>query len=454
MAIPQEVRKPRSSADPMGRIGKPEESRTGVYFSSEGGLLNWPHRDQRRPSTCSTHGLGVPQGSRTAGSRRVCGGEARQSACRGAQHATGKTEPRHGRSHSRADAANLRRCLIVARRRVLPAARASSRARAGGAIRQSCRGTSAILRGGSPGGQAALACRQQNRSVQRPVPERAARGERERRASRRRNAMQASPATGPAATPRSPAARATDATQWPHTLTGDAGSAVVYQPQVISWPEHQTLNARVAVGITPTGATAPVLGTIDVAFSTQTDLAARSVALYDARLTSSRFPSADTGQASKFEERIKAALAAMGPKRYPLDTVLMSLPQPTANAAEVAVRTTARIFVSDRPASLVVFDGEPVLAPVAGTALSLPSTPTGKCSSTPAARRGTCSTTAAGWRRRRLPDRGPGLEAAGGIRRVAERREFRRRAQGDPGARHRRRDAPEVFVATSRPRSS
>ena len=31
----------------------------------------------------------------------------------------------------------------------------------------------------------------------------------------------------------------------------DRGSAIVYQPQVISWPERATLNTRIAVAVTP-----------------------------------------------------------------------------------------------------------------------------------------------------------------------------------------------------------
>jgi hypothetical protein len=178
------------------------------------------------------------------------------------------------------------------------------------------------------------------------------------------------PAPAARATP-SVAAQLSDATQWPHTVTGEAGSATVYQPQVISWPGHETLNARVAVGITPTGAKAPVLGTVEVAFATQTDLASRSVTLTDAHLVASRFPTADTSQAERFEQRIKAALAAMGARRYPLDTILMSLPPSGEKPAAVAVKNDPpKIFVSARPASLVVFDGEPVLAPIAATPLS------------------------------------------------------------------------------------
>ena len=50
---------------------------------------------------------------------------------------------------------------------------------------------------------------------------------------------------------------------------------------------------------------------------------------------------------------------------------MLSLRQQAEKPPEVALdNTPPRIFVSARPASLVVFDGEPVLAPIAGTSLS------------------------------------------------------------------------------------
>ena len=266
----------------------------------------------------------------------------------------------------------LRRCLAVGLAgAMLPAAAQQPTSAQASAIRQSCRGDFQQFCAGVPtGGQAALSCLRQNAPRASPACQSALRAASDGAAPAATAGAPPAPAAAPAARSRAAPAMASDATQWPHTIVGEAGSAVVYQPQTISWPEHQTLNARVAIGITPTGADAPVMGSFDVAFATQTDLATRSVTLADGRLTSSRFPSADTAQALRFEERIKAALAAMGPKRYPLDTVLMSLPPPTA-PAEVAVKNDPpRIFVSARPASLVVFDGEPVLAPVAGTSLS------------------------------------------------------------------------------------
>jgi hypothetical protein len=178
------------------------------------------------------------------------------------------------------------------------------------------------------------------------------------------------PAQQPPGTAGTPSVTAAPET-WPHVVTGETGTATVYQPQVISWPESRTLNARMAIGVTPAGAKAPILGAIDVAFDTETVLSERTVFLSNGRLVAARFPSADPAQAARFEQRIGAVLASMGVKRVPLATLVLSLARQAEQPAAVALdNTPPRIFASARPASLVVFDGEPVLAPIAGTSLS------------------------------------------------------------------------------------
>jgi hypothetical protein len=158
---------------------------------------------------------------------------------------------------------------------------------------------------------------------------------------------------------------------WPHTVTTAQGKAIVYQPQVVSWPEFRTLNARAVLGIQPAGAQAPTLGSIDIAFDTTTSLEERTVTLTAPRLVASHFPTLDAARAAQVDERIRAAIANMGVKRVPLATLVMSLRKQAEKPAESALdNSPPRIFVSDRPASLVVFDGEPVLAPVSGTTLS------------------------------------------------------------------------------------
>src|SRR5690606_27105151 len=83
----------------------------------------------------------------------------------------------------------------------------------------------------------------------------------------------------PAAAP--PPAEAT--ASWPHQVSTAAGSATVYQPQVISWPGQTTLNARAAVSIARQGG-APVLGTVEITARTSTDFATRTVTLAEPRL--------------------------------------------------------------------------------------------------------------------------------------------------------------------------
>ena len=161
------------------------------------------------------------------------------------------------------------------------------------AIRQACSGDFRAQCAGVPsGGSAALACLQNHAAALSPPCQQALRA----------LSGDAAAAAAPAqAAP--PAANVADI--WPHTIDGQGGSAVVYQPQVIAWPERQTLNTRIAMAITPAGATSAVLGTVEASFATRTDLAARQVTLSDARLTSSRFrrptprrPSASSGRSA------------------------------------------------------------------------------------------------------------------------------------------------------------
>jgi hypothetical protein len=159
---------------------------------------------------------------------------------------------------------------------------------------------------------------------------------------------------------------------WPHTFTGPSGgTATVYQPQVVSWPDFKTLNARTVIAIAPKGASAPTLGTIELAFTTQTSLENRVVTLTEPRLTATHFPTLDAARKAEIDERIRAALATMPVKQVPLATLIISLRREAQKPPEsVLDNSPPRIFVSARPASLVVFDGEPVLAPLAGTTLS------------------------------------------------------------------------------------
>ncbi|MGH7156176.1 MAG: hypothetical protein ACREF3_19790 [Acetobacteraceae bacterium] len=157
---------------------------------------------------------------------------------------------------------------------------------------------------------------------------------------------------------------------WPHTRTINGASITIYQPQAEAWPDQRTLDARAAVAITPQGASKPILGTVDVSVATTTDNATRMVRLSDPKLTATRFPSLDTQRAAALDAKLRAALPQMQLAPVPLDTVLLSLKQETAPTNVAVSNDPPVVYYSERPASLVVFDGEPVLAPLGSTGLS------------------------------------------------------------------------------------
>ncbi|WP_428484495.1 hypothetical protein [Rhodopila sp.] len=157
---------------------------------------------------------------------------------------------------------------------------------------------------------------------------------------------------------------------WPHVLTINGANVVVYQPQAIDWPEHETLTTREAIAITPANDKTAIVGTTEISFSTQTDATTGDVILSNGQLLASHFPALDTAQATRIEAQIKLALPNIKPQPVALQSVLLSLTQ-QAKPDNVALNNDPpTVFYSAKPASLVVFDGEPVLAPVGKTALS------------------------------------------------------------------------------------
>ena len=155
---------------------------------------------------------------------------------------------------------------------------------------------------------------------------------------------------------------------WPHTLQQDGASVTIYPPQVLSWPGQEHISVRAAVAITPKGAAKPFLGTIELDGDTAVDLASRDVAVSHLALTGSHFPTLDTERATEVDRKLRAAVALLPEKHIPLDTVLLSPGLTDAAPKAVAVSNDPPvIFARSAPASLLVFDGAPVLMPIPGT---------------------------------------------------------------------------------------
>jgi hypothetical protein len=233
------------------------------------------------------------------------------------------------------------------------------------AIREACRADYEALCKGVPMGSAAIECLAKNATRASPGCQQALAA-----VKGASSPSAAAPAASPAKAAAAPAASAA-AGRWPHTVQGERGSATVYQPQVIAWPDRQKLETRAAVAITPTGAKTASYGTIDVSFVTATDLASRTVTLSQPQLVAVRFPTLANEQTAAIEERVRTTLAGLGSKTVPLDMVVASLRDSGEKPPAVELKNDPpAIFVSARPASLIVFDGEPVLTPISGTPLS------------------------------------------------------------------------------------
>ncbi|HET7261101.1 MAG TPA: hypothetical protein VFK60_04620 [Casimicrobiaceae bacterium] len=153
---------------------------------------------------------------------------------------------------------------------------------------------------------------------------------------------------------------------WPNTMTLHGSTVTVSEPQAIAWPEHRTLTARAAVSILRPGARVPIRGTVEVSANTETDYTTRTVTYSGMKLVSTKFPSLDAVQAAQVEAQMRDVIPALGAKRVPVDAVLLSLKEPPAPPQTIALANDPpTIFYSTRPASLVVFNGEPVMAPLA-----------------------------------------------------------------------------------------
>ncbi len=89
--------------------------------------------------------------------------------------------------------------------------------------------------------------------------------------------------------------------------------------------------------------------------------------LSDPKLLASHFPALDTEQAAALEQKIKDALPNIHPSPVALNSVLLSLKQAAQPENAPFNNDPPVIFYSDKPASLIVFDGEPVTVPLGQT---------------------------------------------------------------------------------------
>ena len=158
--------------------------------------------------------------------------------------------------------------------------------------------------------------------------------------------------------------------QWPKELsTTDGGKLVVYQPQVETWTNYARLEGRVAMAYARSEDVAPEVGTARIVAQTDADLDSRLVRVHSLVLEDVRFPSLPGDQSRALAADLKRH--ADGKELIAeLDRIVADVERAEIRTREVRVNTDPpQIFVSQTPAILVQFDGEPVASPIQDTQL-------------------------------------------------------------------------------------
>jgi hypothetical protein len=150
---------------------------------------------------------------------------------------------------------------------------------------------------------------------------------------------------------------------WPRTFTTDDGTVVkIYEPAPESFSDN-VMKSRWAISVVQPGKSDPVFGTFWSVSNVETDKDSRRVIIQSAKVPNVRFP----GQPDEnFINSLKTALEANLPQvagDLPLDEILAGLDENTEQKKlSKDLNTEApRIIYSDKPALLVMIDGQPKL---------------------------------------------------------------------------------------------
>ncbi|MGH7790408.1 MAG: hypothetical protein ACRERC_26295, partial [Candidatus Binatia bacterium] len=160
-------------------------------------------------------------------------------------------------------------------------------------------------------------------------------------------------------------AAAVDSPAWPQRYARDGDQLLVYEPQLERWTEGVTLTGHAAVILTPKGGSA-TSGVLQFTARTDTDQQDRTVMLSSIRVTNAQFPPAAGAAAAT----LASGLLPSSGVRLSLDTLIAALAASGQQAVSVPLNTTPpAILLAGQPSRLVLFDGAPSFAPIAGTTL-------------------------------------------------------------------------------------
>ena len=153
---------------------------------------------------------------------------------------------------------------------------------------------------------------------------------------------------------------------WPrgYSLPSEA-QILIYQPQIASWVDQKHLVAYAAVSHIAKGEQKPKLGTLKVEGETSVSLERRLVKLSTFKITEANFQELSKEQTREIVAEVEKAIPA-DDRIIALDRVLSNFDKSQIIPKNVKNLNTEppKIFLTQTPAILVSFDGEPIWSPI------------------------------------------------------------------------------------------
>lgn len=160
-------------------------------------------------------------------------------------------------------------------------------------------------------------------------------------------------------------AKKADDPGWPRVFEKDGRKVAVFQPQIDSWNNYSKIQFRSAVAVSTDPNGEPVYGAIATEADTKVDPDTRMVAITNLE-PDIRFASVSGDREKAIEAIVQDALSKKQVIEVSLDRMLayMNTKQTAQPDVKVGV-APPQIFYSDKPAVLLLFQGEPQFKPVA-----------------------------------------------------------------------------------------
>jgi hypothetical protein len=157
---------------------------------------------------------------------------------------------------------------------------------------------------------------------------------------------------------------------WPRTYQNNGQEVVIFQPQVLSWQDQQTLKFRAAVAVFESGDKEPVYGVMNASAITVTDLAYRVAYLFNLQMDLA-FPGVDPAKSQALQAVVQQTLPTFSDSPVSMDAIIANLSSKAVKPTTVQVNLDPPpIHYFDTPAILVIFNGPPDFKPVKDTQLN------------------------------------------------------------------------------------